>query len=140
MSMYILVFLALDKKISTNDLNAATVKHNIPVAYSENIKLVEHKGFLPSKLNSSDSGVTSFADKCSKYSEIVSNKAILSNPNCVAFELSWGSNFREGAVAFYTALALSEEYSAVAFDPQSNIVLDKNQLKLGAKTFANFPQ
>lgn len=139
MSMSLYVMLTAEHNPSSKDLNTAAITQQIPIEYTTNISLKKHNGYLPVKLQEFDTGVEVHTVPTSD-APLLLTKTDMTHEQGIIYQLRWSGDFKEGAAAFYTAITLSTHYKGIAFDPESGIKLDTEQLTQGAETFFNLRQ
>ena len=137
MSMTLYVIMSLSDVPNTDDLNEISKSLDVPVVYSENVDLKEHSGFLPAKLNGMDSGVETYVAPLSDFTDYFPSHDFSSYSEPVVVTFRWGGNMEEMIVALNSAYLLGYQKQAIAFEPQSGIYLDNEQVKEGAEAMAN---
>lgn len=139
MSMNLYVVLALTTAPSSSEINTHAQELSIPIEISAT-DLSKHSGFLPIKVSGNDSGVETYVYPASKAADDIPENEKINVSSSIVFEFRWGSNFKEAAAAFYMAQVLTAKYNGVAFEPQSGMFLESEQMAQGAEAFANFPE
>ncbi|GEA08827.1 hypothetical protein KUL42_35880 [Alteromonas sp. KUL42] len=137
MSMTLYVIMSLNDVPDTNELNELSNKLTVPVIFSENVDLKEHSGFLPAKLNDSDSGVETYLAPLSELEEYFPTYDFSPYEEPVVVTFRWGGNMEEMIVALYSAYLLGYEKQVITFESQSGIYLTNEQVKEGAEAMVN---
>ena len=133
MSMELLVFLSMDAAPNVQKWNAALAERKLPVKITETVNLTEHSGFLPMTLDGNPTGLYFLNED---YSELAASIPSLTKPpfaNTVVYSLGYGGDFKEGAVVFFAAAALVEEFRGVAFETQAGQFMGAPELVEAAK-------
>jgi hypothetical protein len=140
MSMSLYVVLALKTMPSPEEINLDAKELNIPIEISVDADLSKHTGYLPINVSGNDSGVEVYVFPASELEDVIPQSESIDFGNSIAVEFRWGGNFKEAIAAFYTAQVLTMKYNGVAFDPESGIFIESEQLAQGAAAFESMPE
>lgn len=119
MSLELILVFALTAPPSTDSLQAALVRHSIPIQLSQVHELQIHKGFLPLDYEAKKTGfyVTQLT-----YNELLSDypeAKLATDAGKAVISLEFGGHFLECASVFQIASVLVSEFGANAFDTES---------------------
>ena len=128
MSMQLLVLFAMQDAPDIDDWRNALTEQNVPVSITEKVDLESHAGFLPMRLDNRDTGlyfqVADYVDLAASIPPL--NEVSIEDP--VVYTLGYGGSLEEGAVAFYSAFALTVAFNGVAFEPQGGGFMNADRL------------
>ena len=125
---------------SPEEINLGAKELNIPIEINTEADLGKHTGYLPIKVSGNESGVETYIYPASKIKDIIPENGDLDIDNSIVVQFRWGGSFKEAVAAFYTAQVLTVKYNGVAFDPESGMFLESQQLAQGAEAFAALPE
>jgi hypothetical protein len=135
MSMELYVLFAMQDAPSLDDWKRALSEHSIPVSITEEVDLRTHSGFLPMRLEDTDTGLYFLVDD---YSDLAAHFPQLTNVSIedpVVYSLGFGGHQDEGAVVFYSAYALAVAFNGIAFESQGGTFVNAESLLEAAKLF-----
>lgn len=128
MSMQLLVLFAMQDTPDIDDWKNALREQNVPVSITAEVDLESHTGFLPMRLENRDTGlyfqIEDYADLAASIPPL--NEVSIEDP--VVYTLGYGGSLEEGAVAFYSAFALTVTFNGVAFEPQGGGFMNADSL------------
>jgi hypothetical protein len=131
--MELFVILATAQAPDVLAWNAALAEARAPAVLEQHLDLSKHTGFLPVTVSGKRTGfyflLESFSELASHHPAVAALK--LEKP--VVFSLGYGGDPNECAAAFYSASVLVEKFGGTAFEPQSGVVMEANDLRGAAK-------
>ncbi|HEY9549250.1 MAG TPA: hypothetical protein VIR45_07090 [Kiloniellaceae bacterium] len=133
--MELYVLFALRDAPNLDAWKVALAERNLPVSVTADIALETLSGFLPMQLENKDTGLYFVIDN---YAELATQFPALKEipiAEPVVYSLGYGGHLDEGAVAIYSAFALTAEFNGIAFDPQGGAIVPSEALLEAAKLF-----
>ncbi|MEM7430480.1 MAG: hypothetical protein AAF351_00945 [Pseudomonadota bacterium] len=133
MSMELFVLFAAGSAPDLQAWKAALAERNAPVSIIEEVDLSTHSGFLPMRLEDKDTGLYFLIEDFDELAVSIPALKEVSMEDPVVYSLSFGGHMDEGAVAFYSAFALTAELGGIAFETQSGEFMSGDKLFEAAK-------
>lgn len=128
MSMQLLVLFAMQDAPDIDEWKNALKEQNVPVSITEEVDLGSHAGFLPMRLENKDTGlyfqIEDYADLAAGIPPL--KEVSIEDP--VVYSLGYGGSLEEGAVAFYSAFAMTVAFNGVAYEPQGGGFMSADSL------------
>ena len=121
-------------------MNIEAKRLGLPIVFSSEANLKTHSGFLPVKLAQGDSGVeTYYTDDQKALASLPPNASVLQSKSAIV-QFRWGSDFREGATAFYIGYILIKTCNAVLFETEGGNYIPADAVLQGAQAMVSMGQ
>ena len=135
--MTLLAIVGLSCGLTTAKINTEAKRLGLPIVISSVEDLRTHSGFLPVKLAQGDSGVeTYYIDDPQALASLPPNASVLHSKSAI-LQFRWGTNFQEGATAFYIGYVLSKTCNAVLFEAESGNYIPAEAALQGAEAMVS---
>ncbi len=129
MSLTLLAIVSLNCDLTTDNLNGYAKDLALPIKITHVLDLKSHSGFMPVELNGEKSGVETYYDESLEDLHLPQSDDLKKMEEVGVVTFRWGSDFREGATAFYMAYILGAKCQAVAFETEGGNYMSVDDVK-----------